>query len=647
MNEMTLIGLFLLLFHLIETPCIGQERKRSEKNSLSYEDPVRLGKADLQKIQRRTGLDRVRCIRLLEYRREHGPIRSFYELHYLEGFSASTIQKLRERAIIGQKDGRESLSIRQSLRHIKGSFRLRWGRMLQRRVGYRNGSYRGPRDALKAQFQFEVPGILTAVGNFDKDAGEAWWDPPRGMGASIKVHQQLPLEEAIIGPLRTRSGGGLLLDNGGDFIGGMGPESGSLFDIEAHTGSPDRSTMSGIGTGFKLGNWRFGSLYSHKAWTARLDRSENGKEKVRTLYRNGLFRKNSRLRKSNAWNRRDLVAHLARKGKRSGFSASFHYGRASAPFEASERIRDLPSDRGLEEKGLELHYRGRYERERWSMSFALQADGSKAFTTAFSSRPHDAIYVQGRLGISGWGFDPFWSGRSRDGRPFVQSSLSADRVIAAGWRIGIESRLLYRKWPSYRRKAPGEDRSIKLEVVHTGKDQKRIEFGAEYEHRERDHRSKENAPSQLRTRRRLDFDLEAGSKLSGRIRNRILMKGAKVLDGNVPDGSMIAYDLIPSWEDPDIKIYARFAYFDAPSYHTSPYGYENDLLYAFSVRPYYRRGCRTYFLIRYGPSKALTVEAKFGSWIFRDPEDGRIGSGNAAIPGRFRSNVRFQLRGSF
>jgi hypothetical protein len=236
---------------------------------------------------------------------------------------------------------------------------------------------------------------------------------------------------------------------------------------------------------------------------------------------------------------------------------------------------------------------------------------------------------------------------ARDGRPFLRTVLTADRVLAPGWRVGIESGILSRNWAYYGRKAQGDERSITLSVVHTSKERERIEIGMGYEKADRELREEGTRGHPLKLEQELDIDLQAELKLGAALRNRIKVQGVRALGEETPAALLIAYDLIRTWEGLDLKLYGRLAYFDAPAYSTRPYAYENDLLYAFSVNAYYRTGMRGYLLLRYGIAPDLTVEGKIGSWAFRAPENGRIGSGDRAIPGRYRSRVRLQLRGSF
>ncbi len=636
---------------LVSIPTIAQQGP--EKDGPSSETPhapVDLNATSLKRIARRTTIGRIRCIRLLEYRREHGPIRSYYELYYLKGFTASIVQKVRANSFITEHEKPDTISLK-ALENINGRFRLRWGRILQQRKGFRRGTYRGPPSLLKGQLRITIPGIAGLGIKLEKDAGEPWLSPknklPESIGGYLRVAEQGILEKAVIGSMRSSSGGGVLLDNGGGFPGARGPAEGPLFTLDPHTGSPDRKGLQGIGGKFRKGAFRGAILLSSERWTARLDTSRKGTPRLRTLYRNGVHRRPALNRKKERWHRKELITHLGWKSHRHAISTSFHYAKASHPKAPSGRIRDRYADLKAEQKGAELHYRGSIGRKRWALTMAMEGDRSKAFAAAFSTRPNNDLWLRSRIEGSGKGFDPFWSSLARNGRPFIRVSLGADRKVAPGLRIDLEHQLLHRPWPYYGRKGAGTDRQLSLTTVRTGEDQQRVEAEISYEVREKDADDEQLRDRSMQKVPSLQFSAESEIPLSADLQSRIKVNAERLMQEGIPDGLLFAHDLVRSWKEKEFKLYWRIAFFDAPSYATRPYAYENDLLYAFSVRSYYRSGLRSYILVRVGLSKNLTLEGKMGGWAYRDVEGGNIGNGDRAIPGRYRSRIRLQLRGSF
>ncbi len=63
---------------------------------------------------------------------------------------------------------------------------------------------------------------------------------------------------------------------------------------------------------------------------------------------------------------------------------------------------------------------------------------------------------------------------------------------------------------------------------------------------------------------------------------------------------------------------ARMAFFNTDGFNVRFYQYENGLLYNARVLPYYNRGTRTFFLVRYKGIRGLTIEARIAQTFYTD-----------------------------
>ena len=110
-------------------------------------------------------------------------------------------------------------------------------------------------------------------------------------------------------------------------------------------------------------------------------------------------------------------------------------------------------------------------------------------------------------------------------------------------------------------------------------------------------------------------------------------------------GFVILQDVLFRPIDFPISFTTRFALFDTPGFDVRFYHYENNLLYTFSIPPYYNRGSRFYINARYRGIRNLTLEGRFAQtfWNNRD----QFGSGLEEIDGSQRSEVSFQIKYQF
>jgi hypothetical protein len=110
-------------------------------------------------------------------------------------------------------------------------------------------------------------------------------------------------------------------------------------------------------------------------------------------------------------------------------------------------------------------------------------------------------------------------------------------------------------------------------------------------------------------------------------------------------GVLLYQDLIFSPLDFPLSASVRLALFDTDNYDTRIYAYENDLLYSFSVPPFYNRGSRFYLNLRYKGIRNLTVEARLSQTRINNQTT--IGSGWNEINDNQQTEVKFQIQYKF
>jgi hypothetical protein len=107
-----------------------------------------------------------------------------------------------------------------------------------------------------------------------------------------------------------------------------------------------------------------------------------------------------------------------------------------------------------------------------------------------------------------------------------------------------------------------------------------------------------------------------------------------------------AQDVSYSFEKIPLQIDFRYQFFDATDYENRFYSYEKDVLYAFSIPMYYGQGSRCYLNLQYDLTKKITLWFKIAQTIYADDRES-LSSGNEAISGNRKTDVRFLLRWKF
>ena len=89
----------------------------------------------------------------------------------------------------------------------------------------------------------------------------------------------------------------------------------------------------------------------------------------------------------------------------------------------------------------------------------------------------------------------------------------------------------------------------------------------------------------------------------------------------------------------------RLQYFETGGYNSRIYAYENDVLYSYSIPPFFDKGFRYYCTLNYDLSKRLSFWLRWAQTIYRDKKT--IGSGLDEISGNKRSELKLQARWIF
>ena len=89
----------------------------------------------------------------------------------------------------------------------------------------------------------------------------------------------------------------------------------------------------------------------------------------------------------------------------------------------------------------------------------------------------------------------------------------------------------------------------------------------------------------------------------------------------------------------------RLACFETGGYNSRMYAYENDVLYGFSLPPVYGKGFRWYLNLNYDISKSTGFWLRIAQTVLPDAKT--MGSGNDAVPGNRKTELKMQVLHQF
>ncbi len=90
---------------------------------------------------------------------------------------------------------------------------------------------------------------------------------------------------------------------------------------------------------------------------------------------------------------------------------------------------------------------------------------------------------------------------------------------------------------------------------------------------------------------------------------------------------------------------ARYAVFNTTDFNSAIYAYETDVINSFSVSPYFGRGTRVYWNLKYKFSYKTTIECRVARSFF--PDQTQLGSGLETILGNRKTDFKLQMHHEF
>lgn len=199
-------------------------------------------------------------------------------------------------------------------------------------------------------------------------------------------------------------------------------------------------------------------------------------------------------------------------------------------------------------------------------------------------------------------------------------------------------------WVGYRRDGVTDGREFLVKLQYTQK--RKMDFYIQYRFEKKQLNSSNDAIidyPEFQTLQRLRLHLNYKINKEWEIRDRAEFSFFEKATSS--RGLMVYQDVIWKPVARPFSFTARYALFDINSFDARIYAYENDILYEFYVPFFQNRGSRFYINTRYRLGRNLTLEFRVGRTYLENADV--IGSGNDAISGNTRTEIKTQLKVRF
>jgi hypothetical protein len=581
----------------------------------------------------------------------------------------------------------------------KGKFMLftRWERRLEQAEGYKRpyteGGYHGDRNKLYARLRYTFGNHLSYGFTLEKDAGETFGKSVFDFwSAHFKINKShKSLKTILIGDFTAHFGQGLILENGFN-IG----KNALVLNIEkkgipvrAYTSANETNFQRGIAAQVQLGKNTEGVVFaSYRRRDANLVASPDNSNLefvASSLLTSGLHRSDAEITDRKQIALMTFGAMLKQTFKRGAIGLNVVFNHFDRRLEPRFEPYNIHAFRGRSLGNLSIDYDFRPARafqnfhlfgesavsdnggyailnglllgldKRFSLSvlhraFGLQYQALQAQAFSESNRVQDerGFYL-------GFEFKPHRRWIVSSYADFWRHDWWRFRVDGASQGMELFSKITYRqrhtegylqmRWKLKPQNASNRPDAIKVnEIVAKAKTQIRL------------HGQYRFSPY-LECRNRLEWSFYDDQKFVSRgfaIWQDILFSFPQRLETVPLDSALSFSKLSRHWQKLNhifFKILrgshwsTRLAYFDTNDYSSAIYAFENDLLYNFTILPYYFRGSRFYINARFKIWEDSYLEARFAQTFLANKKS--FGDGLDKIEGQMRSDIKLQWRLAF
>lgn len=634
--------------------------------------PLDLNRATEQELTEFGLLSAIQVQALLLYREKYGQIFSLYELQGIPAFDLDLILRITPYVSVSKSKEKEAFQIGKILKYSRHQIFARYQRLLEPQRGYdplqpgeTGQRFLGSPDKFYFRYRLSYKDRLSAGITMEKDAGEEFFSGSNPQGFDYySAHLYLKnlnkfVHSVAVGDYQIYFGQGLTAWDGFGLRKGaqvLNVKRISL-PLRPYTSVNEALFMRGAAAHFEflpekqLQTTVFGSYRRRDAnRESMLDSvlSELDFE-VSSLQNIGFHRTPNEIKDENAIGITTAGARVRYSGNIGHIAGNFVYNHLS-----NSLRRDNPAlyqqfnFAGQQSFNASLDYSLRYRNVQLFGETAINEKGGIATLNGLLAE------LDPRVGIAL--LHRYYDKRyyTLTGNGFGESSQVGNE---SGLYIGMESRLgkgvilstyfdvFAFPWLSYRADAParGYEGFAKLEYSPNYYITAYTQY--RFERKQRNLSGNTTNIDQLINNDRHNLRFHFAYDVSRQFALRTRLEFAFFQNKAFTKGAVVYQDLVIKPQKLPLRLQVRLAYFDTDNFDTRIYAYENDLLYVFSVLPYFGQGMRYYLNASYKINRNISLWLRFSQTYFTDRE--KISSGLNEIDGRTRTEIKAQVRVKF
>lgn len=633
----------------------------AEELALLKENPLEINFATLDELQQIPFLNVFQAANLIQYRKETGTIFSPYELPAVPGWNKDLVQRIMPYLNFSPERKQPEIKLKNVAQYSRHQILTRSTRTLPLRKGFRqkeNGFLGGPQDYY-LRYRGQYRDMISVGLIMQQDKGEPFKNNPGSFPIDhISGHLALKnygnLKSLIIGDYQAEFGQGLAMWSSLAF--GKSAQATTVKryarKFRPFNGAEENRFFRGAAGTYRFRKkWDISAFYSRNKVDANVSAEDSTGQPafVSSLQTTGLHRTKSELENKNANRLQTMGANLNFVDEGFSVGATVINYQLETPLERGRQMYQKFDFAGTELSNYSFDFNYLFGRVSLFGEAAFSHNGAMAQTIGMESNPAESFYLTVVYRQMDKKYQALFNA------PFGESGKNGERGTYLGLRWDVAGRVSIKAyadayqftWARFRVDQPsrGQDYFTQVEVDFS----RSFKGYVRYKHENRQINgtaSAEDRIPNLIDNARSTIRLHTVYRLNKQWRLSSRMEWALQKEAGITEtGQVIFQDARYTMRRWPVQLTARYAIINTDSYATRIYAYENDVLYSFSIPPYYGQATRFYLVADWDIFPRLTLQAKLAQTVFLDREV--ISSGRNEIEGSTITDVKVQLRWKF
>lgn len=628
-----------------------------------YEHPLNLNNASIDELRELYMLTDVQIANLERHIERYGPLKSLFELQAVDDFDLNTIRSITPFITVKPTLQLSAFSLKEFFDDATHDLFIRYKRDLQLADGFQVDpetgvpDYIGSPDYIYTRYRLNYKKSFRAGFTLEKDAGESLSKGPDFYSAHAMYSGQTWLRRLVVGDYQALFGQGLTCWNGLAF--GKSPFISNVkrngIGLRPYSSVQETNFFRGAAATFGFGQVELTPFLSDRRIDGNVDESADSvitddEFIVSSLPAGGLHRTASEIANKNTV--RETVVGGNIKYTRRLLTVGITGIRTSidAELRPDLDLYNMYKPTAPQNFCIGADYQAVLGNANFFGEAARSQNGGFSMINGLVAAIHPRLTISAVHRHFGKDF------QNTKANVFGENGLTAanERALYAGVQANLNSKftltayadLIRYPWLRYRVDAPSLAKDYLAQLNY--KPDKKNEIYLRYRRRQNVLNSSDDeayitSPAPLLQENwRIHAAYQAHPNVQ--MRTRAEWSVYSNADGT-SNGFMVYQDINYKRIGSRITYSLRYALMDSPNWNTRIYAYENDVLYAFSILPYYGRGSRIYGMIKVDVARGIDFWARYGAFLYDQTRE--ISSESADPTEVINSDIHLQLRFQF